>query len=81
MPGISGFDFLDRSKENPYLKLTPKIILSTSDDNQDVLKALGKGANSYIVKPRTYSELKKKINNTLSYFLYTAEQTDWEGKT
>jgi CheY-like chemotaxis protein len=78
MPGLSGFDFLDRSKGNPLLQITPKIVLSTSQEGRDVIKALEKGANSYIIKPRKYSDLTQKLQNTLNYFVQTCATIPWE---
>jgi len=51
LPNASGFDFLKNVKNNPEFKTTPVIMLTSSDDHKDLIKAYDLNANSYIVKP------------------------------
>ncbi|TDQ11081.1 response regulator [Pedobacter metabolipauper] len=57
LPGLSGLDVLKRIKEIPYLRHTPVILFSTSDDPMDVKASYEFGANAYITKPSGYNNL------------------------
>lgn len=51
MPRLSGFDVLKRLRENEATRLIPIVVLTTSDAENDILKAYELGANSFITKP------------------------------
>ncbi|RZJ99632.1 MAG: response regulator [Flavobacterium sp.] len=57
LPGLSGLDVLKRIKEIPFLRHTPVILFSTSDDPKDVAASYEFGANAYITKPSGYNNL------------------------
>ncbi|WP_256005613.1 MULTISPECIES: response regulator [Pedobacter] len=57
LPGLSGLDLLKRIKEIPFLRYTPVILFSTSDDPLDVRASYEFGANAYITKPSGYNNL------------------------
>ena len=51
LPKISGTEVLAEIKKDPMLKHIPVIILTTSEAEQDILKAYDLHANCYITKP------------------------------
>jgi CheY-like chemotaxis protein len=57
MPRCSGFDLLAWLQQHPDCNLIPKIVLSASDQEQDVVRAHLLGANCYFRKPGTFAEL------------------------
>jgi CheY-like chemotaxis protein len=57
LPGLSGLDVLKRIKQIPFLRHTPVILFSTSDDPKDVAASYEFGANAYITKPSGYNNL------------------------
>jgi CheY-like chemotaxis protein len=64
-PG-DGFMLLDFLKQNPALSVTPVVMLSSSEDPDDIRQAYLLGASSYFVKPaglRALKELVKKIHD------------------
>ena len=64
-PG-DGFQLLDFLKQNPALSVVPVVMLSSSDDEDDIRQAYLLGASSYFVKPPGFSALKvllKKIHD------------------
>jgi CheY-like chemotaxis protein len=64
-PG-DGFLVLDFLKQNPALSVIPVVMLSSSDDPDDIRQAYLLGASSYFVKPaglRALRELAKKIHD------------------
>lgn len=51
LPKISGLEVLKRLRADERTKLLPIVILTSSNEEQDVLAGYKEGANSYIVKP------------------------------
>lgn len=62
MPGISGFDVLRRVRELGDL---PVLILSARHEDSDKLRGLGLGADDYIVKSATPSEVVARVRAVL----------------
>jgi CheY-like chemotaxis protein len=51
LPDISGIDLLTRIKEDESLCKIPVVILTGSNEDQDIQKSYDLGASSYLVKP------------------------------
>jgi two-component system response regulator len=51
LPDISGIDLLTRIKEDKGLCSIPVVILTGSNEDQDIQKSYDLGASSYLVKP------------------------------
>ena len=51
LPGMDGREVLSEVKSDPVLKRIPVVILTTSTDEEDVLRAYNLNANCYITKP------------------------------
>lgn len=51
LPGMDGREVLEIVKSEPNLKRIPVVVLTTSADEQDILKAYNLNANCYITKP------------------------------
>ena len=57
LPKIDGIDVLNAIKNDSGLGLIPVIILTTSDDERDILKSYQARANCYITKPVKIDQL------------------------
>ena len=57
MPRCSGFDLLTWLQTHPECSLIPKIVLSASAEQRDIVKAYQLGANCYFQKPHSFDEL------------------------
>ncbi|WP_418654735.1 response regulator [Tenacibaculum soleae] len=68
MPKISGIEFLSILKENEDLRHIPTIILTTSNNQKDILECYKIGISGYILKPLKYEDYISKIDTTLSYW-------------
>ncbi|WP_414544680.1 response regulator [Nostoc sp. CCY0012] len=51
LPGMDGREVLTEIKSDPNLKLIPVVILTTSTDEQDILRSYNLSANCYVTKP------------------------------
>ena len=54
MPRMDGREALETIKSNPNLKGIPVVILTTSKQEEDMVKGYNLGAASYITKPVTF---------------------------
>jgi CheY-like chemotaxis protein len=55
MPGMDGFEVLDRIRRNPQFAKLPVAMLTRSDDIPDVNRAYRLGANSFLVKSADFT--------------------------
>lgn len=51
LPGINGRDVLCEVKQDPDLRRIPVVILTSSKQENDILRSLNLHANTYMVKP------------------------------
>jgi twitching motility two-component system response regulator PilH len=66
MPGMNGFQVLDKIKQDERTEKIPVIILSSLSRDSDILEGLDKGAADYIVKPYSPQILISKVARILS---------------
>ena len=66
-PG-DGFHILDFLKDHPALSVIPVVMLSTSDDPDDIRQAYLLGASSYFVKPVGLESLKELLRKIHEYW-------------
>ena len=57
MPKKDGREALAEIKADPDLKTIPIVVLTTSRDEEDVLRSYNLGVNSFITKPVTFGSL------------------------
>ncbi len=65
MPGMDGFELLKRLREIPKMADVPIIMLTSIGKEKDVARGLNNGANDYIVKPFSATELLARIDRLL----------------
>lgn len=51
MPKVDGIEVLRRLKENPATHAIPVVVMTSSNEERDVIDSYRLGVNSYIVKP------------------------------
>lgn len=61
LPGLSGYQVLQRMKEDPSTRSIPVIVLTTTDDYREVQKCYDLGCNVYITKPIDYENFSDAI--------------------
>jgi two-component system chemotaxis sensor kinase CheA len=52
MPGMSGFDFVARTRQSVDLRGVPSIVVTSRDTESDRRRGLAAGARAYVVKSR-----------------------------
>lgn len=68
MPKMNGLEFLAIVRNDESMRHLPIIILSTSNNNRDLIEAYKLGVSGYILKPLKYDDYVKKIEYTLQYW-------------
>ena len=69
MPEMNGFEFLEWRRGVANLRAMPVIILSTSENPQDIAKAYDLGANAYLVKSSTIADLSGMLSAAHSFWI------------
>jgi len=73
MPRKDGREALREIKTDPELRRIPVVVLTTSKEEEDILRSYDLGANSYVTKPVTFNELAESLKTLGSYWLGTVE--------
>ena len=68
LPDMTGIDILKRVKENKHLKATPVVVLTTTDDSQEIKRCYELGCNVYITKPVNYESFANAIRQLGLFF-------------
>ena len=62
MPKVDGLEALKKLKSDEETYFIPVVMLTSSKNEQDVMKSFKNGAASYIQKPVTYDEFAKVVD-------------------
>ena len=73
MPRMDGREALEAIKGNPNLKGIPVVILTTSKQEEDMVKGYNLGAASYITKPVTFDGLVELMKTLGKYWVEFVE--------
>lgn len=73
LPGLDGHEVLAEIKADSMLRRIPVVVLTTSQDRQDVIRSYTAGASSYIAKPQTFDDLVDIIGLLSKYWLEVVE--------
>ena len=68
MPRMDGLTALRHIKADSALRRIPVVVLTTSDDQHDVLRSYDTGAASFITKPVTFSALVQLVATLDKYW-------------
>jgi CheY-like chemotaxis protein len=61
LPKIDGLEVLAHLKADPVLKVVPVVILTSSREEQDLVRGYNLGTNAYVVKPVDFHEFVEVI--------------------
>jgi two-component system, response regulator len=56
LPKVEGLEVLRRVRSEPRTRLLPIVVLTSSDEQRDIVMSYGLGANSYVRKPVVFEE-------------------------
>ncbi len=69
LPRKSGAEVLAEIKEDPALATVPVIVLTTSEAEEDVVRAYRSHANAYITKPVDFERFKEIVHKIDDFFV------------
>jgi CheY-like chemotaxis protein len=63
LPKIDGLEVLDMIRSNAALKSIPVVMLTSSREEQDLIRSYELGVNAYVVKPVEFAEFVEAISD------------------
>jgi CheY-like chemotaxis protein len=72
LPDMFGIDILKRIKENEHLRVSPVVVLTTTDDRSEIQRCYDLGCNVYITKPVDYEKFANAIQQ-FGLFMYVMQ--------
>ncbi|MBX3295074.1 MAG: response regulator [Acidobacteria bacterium] len=69
LPKVSGLEVLRQIRADDRTKLIPVVVLTSSDEERDVMESYGLGANSYVRKPIGFDQFVEAVRELGLYWL------------
>jgi two-component system response regulator len=69
LPKVDGLEVLRRLRADERTKLLPVVILTSSDEERDIVDSYSLGANSYVRKPVDFGQFAEAIRQLGLYWL------------
>jgi two-component system, response regulator len=69
LPKVDGLEVLKIVKSDPRTKIIPVIVLTSSNEESDIIESYQLGVNSYIVKPVDFDKFVEAIKGLGFYWL------------
>ena len=73
LPRLSGLQVLERLRADPRTRLLPVVMLTSSDEEKDLMRSYESGANSFVRKPLDFAEFAQTVARLGIYWLATNE--------
>lgn len=73
LPKVDGLEILRRIRENDSTRMLPVVILTSSDEESDIMRSYRMGVNSYIRKPVDFNEFAEATRQLGMYWLVLNE--------
>jgi DNA-binding response OmpR family regulator len=73
LPQLDGLEVLRRIRESESTHMLPVVVLTSSDEERDVIRSYQLGVNSYIRKPVNFNEFAEATRQLSMYWLVLNE--------
>jgi len=73
LPKLNGIDVLKRMRQDERTRTVPVVILTSSSEDEDMVKSYDNGANSYVRKPVIFSDFAKVVSQLGLYWMLLNE--------
>jgi two-component system response regulator len=74
LPLVDGIEVLRQIRDDPRTKLIPVVMLTSSDEERDIVETYRLGVNSYIVKPVDFEQFNEVVKNLGYYWMLLNRQ-------
>ena len=71
MPRVDGIEVLRQLKSNELARSFPVVVMTSSNEERDVVESYRLGVNSYIVKPVEFASFSEVVTNIGLYWVLT----------
>jgi CheY-like chemotaxis protein len=71
MPKVDGLEALRQIKSNPQTRLIPVVIMTSSKEEQDMIRSYELGVNSFVVKPLGFDAFAQAVSELGLYWVLT----------
>ncbi len=68
LPKVDGLEVLQRIKEDPRIRATSVVVLTSSCEERDLVESYRLGVSSYIVKPVDFEKFSEAVNQIGLYW-------------
>ncbi len=68
LPKVDGLEVLRRMRADPRTALLPVVVLTSSDEENDIRRSYQLGANSYVLKPVDYVQFVAVARQLVTYW-------------
>lgn len=72
LPGTSGFELLETVRNESVFQHVPVVIISSSENPDDISRSYELSANAYVTKPSDPDEYITMINRTIDFWITAA---------
>ena len=62
LPKVNGLELLKRIKDDPRTRTIPVVVLTSSQEESDIVRSYAAGVNSYIVKPVDFDKFTEAVS-------------------
>ena len=69
LPKVDGIEVLRKIKSDPYRKIIPVVVLTSSKEERDIIESYKLGVNAYIVKPVEFDKFMKAVSEIGFFWL------------
>jgi len=73
LPKVNGLEVLQQLRANPHTSLIPVVMLTSSNEEQDILESYQNHVNSYVRKPVDFNQFTEAVKQLKLYWVILNE--------